>query len=81
MVKRANGMEISRTAFIASRVIGGAVERNRCRRRLRERMRNLSHGLKPGWDLLLIARRPLLEASAKDVDDGLENLLKNAGLL
>ncbi|MEA2575368.1 MAG: Ribonuclease, partial [Chloroflexia bacterium] len=50
-----------------------AVERYRARRLLREALRARLPRIKPGWDLVLIARAPIievkLEAVAKEVDD------------
>lgn len=46
-----------RVGFTASRKVGGAVVRNRARRRLRELVRlNLPNLMQPGHDLVLIAR-------------------------
>ncbi|HUI17660.1 MAG TPA: ribonuclease P protein component [Alphaproteobacteria bacterium] len=49
--------EIVRLGLTASRKVGGAVERNRARRRLREAARRLlPAGAAPGYDLVLVAR-------------------------
>ncbi len=46
-----------RLGFTATKKIGGAVVRNRAKRRLREAARlTLSTDAAPGWDLVLIAR-------------------------
>ncbi len=50
----------SRVAVIAGRKVGGAVQRNRAKRLLREAIRQTN--LSPGWDMLLIARQPLSQA-------------------
>ena len=49
----------NRYGFIVGKRTGKAVTRNRIRRRLREIMRKLDPQLKPGFDIVLIAR-PLL---------------------
>jgi len=49
-----NGLSLSRYGFSVSRRVGKAVTRNRVRRRLREILRQ-AH-LKPGWDIIFIAR-------------------------
>jgi ribonuclease P protein component len=51
----------NRYGFIVGRQVGGAVRRNRVRRVLREAVRALDPLLKPGYDVVLIARQPLAE--------------------
>ncbi|PRX33837.1 ribonuclease P protein component [Meinhardsimonia xiamenensis] len=47
-----------RVGFTASKKVGGAVQRNRAKRRLREiaRLELPAHG-RPGWDYVLVGRR------------------------
>ncbi len=52
----------NRYGFIVSKQLGKAVVRNRIRRRLREVVRALDPQLKSGFDVVLIARRPMAEA-------------------
>lgn len=56
-----------RFAVIASRRVGGAVSRNRCKRRLRELFRLHQHDLPPLCDLVFIARRRLLASTWPEV--------------
>lgn len=65
----------------AGRAVGGAVERNRAKRLLREAMRFLLPSIRPGWDLVLIARQPLPTASYEQVQSTLSQLLQRAKLL
>jgi ribonuclease P protein component len=62
--------------FTASRKVGGAVIRNRARRRLREAARRLlpAHGL-PGVDYVLVARAATAEAPWAGLLDDLQNAL------
>jgi ribonuclease P protein component len=66
---------------IAGRSLGGAVQRNRAKRLLRESMRMLIPGLQTGWDLILIARQPLLNASFEQVKAAITQLLRRADLV
>jgi ribonuclease P protein component len=73
----------SRVGFIASRKgVGGAVERNRARRRLREIVRRRWPRIAPaGHWLLVIAHRGALGAAHQDLASELERLLGAAGAL
>jgi ribonuclease P protein component len=54
---RKDGRSVIRIGFTATRRLGGAVERNRAKRRLREAARLAAPGLaRPGCDYVLIAR-------------------------
>ena len=63
------------------RSVGGAVQRNRAKRILREAMRPYMDCVLPGWQIVLLARRPLAEASLQDAQTALHQLLAQAGLL
>ncbi|MEP7293248.1 MAG: ribonuclease P protein component [Chloroflexota bacterium] len=56
-----NELPNNRYGFIVGKRTGKAVTRNRIRRRLREILRALDPQLKPGFDIVLIARTPLAE--------------------
>lgn len=62
--------------FTATKKIGGAVQRNRAKRRLREASRRLLavHG-RPGWDYVFIAREATLEVGWSRLLDDMESAL------
>jgi len=68
LVTKTNDFQTIRYAVIASRSVGGAVQRNRCRRRLRARAVENLKRLEVGMDCLLIARKKLLYAEPREVD-------------
>jgi ribonuclease P protein component len=68
-------------AISSGRSVGSAVQRNRAKRLLREALRPLIPNIPPGWDILLLSRRPLAEASYQDTQEALIIVLKRAHLL
>ena len=73
----------TRVGFVASRrSVGGAVERNRARRRLREIVRRRWPRLAAaGYHILVIAHRGALTAPHQELATELERLLAGAGVL
>lgn len=69
-----------RLGVVAGRQIGGAVQRNRAKRRLREAFRRKRAGFRPGFDVVLVARRPLLDAPWSEVGRELSALAEKVGL-
>jgi ribonuclease P protein component len=59
--------------------VGGAVVRNKVKRRLREILRHLS--VKPGWDVVFIARPEAATADFASLRKAAESLLSRAHLL
>lgn len=78
LVTKPNDFQIIRFAVIASRSVGGAVQRNRCRRRLRPRTVENLKRLDAGMDCILIARKKLLFAEPREVDNAVQDLFKRA---
>jgi ribonuclease P protein component len=74
-----NGLGLSRYGFSVSRRIGNAVIRNRVKRRLREIMRHAA--LKPGADIIFIARPPAAGVTYQELDRAAKTLLKRAGIV
>ena len=67
-----------RVAVAASRAVGGAVQRNRARRRVREAIRTVLAGRpdpRIGADLLVIVRPAALDAPVADVRGAVERQL------
>lgn len=69
-----------RVAFIAGRRLGGAVQRNRAKRVLREAVRRLGSAW-PGYDVALIAREETGAATSCDVDKALGRVLERGGVI
>lgn len=75
----ANQLAQSRYGFSVSRRLGGAVVRNRTKRRLREILRPLP--LEGGWDIVFIARPKAAAASFANLEKAVRGLLARARIL
>ncbi len=71
----------SRAGFVTSKRVGGAVVRNRVRRRLREIVRQQQPALHAGFWLVVIARSAAAQASYRALEDEWLRLAKRAFIL
>lgn len=78
---RKNRLDHNRLGLTASTKLGCAVKRNRARRRLREAYRLNLPRLRPGYDVILIARTRTLYASWKELNGVFLRLCKKLDLL
>jgi ribonuclease P protein component len=65
---RRNGRGVNRMGYTVSSKLGGAVVRNRVRRRLREIARLNMPALKTGWDIVVVARTRAVDASYAELE-------------
>ena len=70
-----------RVGITTSKKVGNAVQRNRSRRVIREAFRALAPRVRPGFDLVLVARGKTPYVTSTDVRRQLERQLQAAGLL
>jgi ribonuclease P protein component len=74
-----------RVGLSVSRKVGGAIERNRVKRLLREAFSHAERDLTPGHDLVVVARPPARELAEREGLAGLQaslgELLVKSGLL
>jgi ribonuclease P protein component len=71
----------TRFGLSTNRRLGGAVVRNRVRRRLREALRVMAPSFQPGWDVLIIARPALVAADHDALVGTLRRLLGRSGVI
>ncbi len=74
-------LETTRFGLSTGRTLGGAVVRNRVRRRLREALRVMAPSFQNGWDVLIIARPAVVEADHDALVGALRRLLGRGGVL
>ena len=63
-----NALDECRIGLTATRKFGGAVLRNRAKRRLREVFRRLRHRLDPPYDLVINVHRPIMQQSPEELE-------------
>ena len=75
-----NRTEKNRIGITVSTKLGGAVKRNRIRRRLKEIYRINEHSLKTGYDIVLVARMRSRYAEWNELESSVLYLFKKLGL-
>ncbi len=74
-----NRRRVTRCGFVVTKRMGGAVERNRARRRVQEAVRLAYPSILPGWDLVFVLRSTLLMNIEFDrIQQTVELLLRRA---
>lgn len=76
-----NRLGETRVGITTSKKVGNAVVRSRARRVLREAYRGLAPDVKPGYDLIFVARGRTAGAKSTQVQKHMERQLLAAGLL
>jgi ribonuclease P protein component len=71
----------ARIGVSAARGVGGAVERNRAKRRLREALRRIGGSIPPGSDLMVVATSLTAEVEFQELVDSVRRSLGKAGAL
>ena len=78
---RRNRLDHNRAGYTVSTKLGGAVVRNRVRRRLREIVRLSAPALRPGYDLVLVARSRAVTAQYRQLERAFLTACERLGLL
>jgi ribonuclease P protein component len=79
LLARRNGLGVTRFGFSVGRRVGGAVVRNRVKRRLKETARVAQ--VRQGWDLVVVARKDASSADFRKLAHSLTRLLDRAEVL
>ncbi len=78
---RRNRGAVNRMGYTVSAKLGGAVVRNRVRRRLREIARLSAPRLKTGWDIVVVARSRAVAADYRELERAYLDACGKLGLL
>ena len=76
MFTLSNNLPVGRLGIAATKKLGGAVERNRAKRLIREVFRR--NKLAPGFDIVVIPKRELLDASLTALETEFRNTLERS---
>jgi len=78
---RKNGKDANRLGLTVSAKLGGAVQRNRIRRRLKEIYRLNEKYLAPGYDIVIVARARSRYADYHEIESSVLSALKSLNIL
>lgn len=76
-----NRAGICRIGITTGKKLGNAVERNRCRRIIKEAYRSLSPDCAGGWDIVFVARHKAKQMKSTQIEQIMRGHLKTAGIL
>ena len=76
MFTLSNNLPVGRLGIAATKKLGGAVERNRAKRLIREVFRR--NKLAPGFDIVVIPKRELLDASLTALETEFRHTLERS---
>ena len=77
---RRTGRKMSRLGITTGLKLGGAVKRNRARRRIRELYRTHEGELLPGFDIVVVARSRVIYGRYSELERSFRQLVKKLGL-
>ena len=77
----ASNLPHNRYGFVVGKRLGGAVQRNRCKRRLRALMHALHESLRQGFDIVVVARPAMQGQPFAELQRILKRLLFQARII
>lgn len=76
-----NNLTHPRIGVSTSRRVGGAVQRNRAKRVIREGIRPFVSNLKDNLDIVILSRKPILNCKSQEVEAAIKQTLLRGNLL
>lgn len=70
-----------RCGVAAGKAVGNAVKRNRAKRQIRAALHPILDVIQPGWDMIILARRPIAGATTAQIYEAIVGLLRRSRLL
>lgn len=80
LIKLPNTVTTTRIGVSAGRSIGNAVHRNKAKRKIRETIRPILPEIQPGWDIIILARKPILAANYQELRSAINETLLRSDL-
>ena len=81
LIRHPNELATSRFAVAAGKLVGNAVLRNRAKRQIRAAIRPSLPATSPGWDIIILARKPIRNAPFSKIQSAVHQLMQQADLL
>lgn len=78
---RKNRLGAPRAGITTGKKVGGAVQRNRCRRVIREAYRQLLPRVRGGWDIVFVARARTLDMKSPQIQAVMQKQLTALGVI
>ena len=78
---RRNGSQENHLGITVSKKVGGAVQRNRVRRRIKEIYRLNEPEITRGYDIVIVARVSSVEATYNELNNSVISLMKKLGII
>lgn len=77
---RKNKLNETRVGFTISKKIGNAVTRNKIRRRMKEAYRLNFEKIKPGYDLIFIPKKHIVDIPYNELEGSMIHIMKISGV-